>query len=564
MEKTVYVFGHQNPDTDSVCASISYSYLKNQIDKQLTYVPIILKEVNKETAYVLQRFNVTPPQIIQHLKPQVSDIHLSDYRCVKESDSIRKILETIWEIKSRTLPVVDQDERLIGIISLSDILPMILSTSHSNILKNFKTPFINLINELNLKIASYHHLDLYQKLKDNPYYSVKGQVFISTDLPLDKHSVDLTLNDIVVCNLTEWTNYCHLVGGIIVAGIKDSATANKLANDFDTYCDCHPSQPPAPLYHSSLSVFELIKGLVQTMPVASLVTKKGLEYFVTYETIDDVSKNLASSRFKTFPVVDECGQVQGLLSRSDLMGLHKKKAILVDHNERGQSIEGIEDIDILEIIDHHRVADITTISPLYFRVEPVGCTCTIITDMYEEKNIPIPSEIAGLMLSAIISDTLLFHSPTCTERDRQAATKLANICGISPEYYGMKMIAKGSEIRNKKPHELLNIDRKKFMFGRYKVTIAQINSGDFDSFYHIYDAIVEQMNHFCQTEHFDLFVLLITDVVIGGTEIIATGQARWIVENAFDLRSNDKSKFLVDVFSRKKQIVPKLMNAAKL
>jgi len=325
-----------------------------------------------------------------------------------------------------------------------------------------------------------------------------------------------------------------------------------------------PSRLIPKVYYTDKNLFEMIKGLSLAAPISSSVIKEGIEYFTTYETIDDVRENMLTSKFRRFPVVDENGMIKGMISRSDLSTVNKKKAILVDHNERGQSIEGIGEMEILEIIDHHRVADVTTIAPLYFRVEPVGCTCTIVAKMFEENAIQIPKEIASLMLSAIISDTLLFNSPTCTETDRLVAERLAKIAELDPKIYGMKMISMGSMLSDESPEQVLNQDRKKFMFGQYKVTISQMNTGDFDGFFKIFTKTVEEMERVCQEENFDLFVLLVTDVVVGGTEIIAVGNAKWIVDNAFGLEDFEQSRFLPGVFSRKKQVVPKLMNAAHL
>ncbi len=302
---------------------------------------------------------------------------------------------------------------------------------------------------------------------------------------------------------------------------------------------------------SDKSVFELVKPLAQTAPIRDVVVKKDLEYFVTYETIDDVKNNMLSSKFRRFPVVTEKGEVIGMISRSDLIDINKKKAILVDHNERGQSIEGIEDIDILEIIDHHRVSDISTVTPLYFRVEPVGCTCSIICKIYEEQGVEIPKEIAGLMLSAIISDTLLFHSPTCTEFDKEMAKRLSAIIDMDMQLYGMEMIRAGSSMQEEAPEHILTYDRKRFMFGEYKVSISQINTGDYQGLFEVYNHIIQEMEKMVEKEGLHLVVLLVTDVVLGGTELIAVGQDRWIAENAFHLEEDDQSIFLPGVFSRK-------------
>ncbi len=455
------------------------------------------------------------------------------------------------------LPVADRHERLIGVVSISDIIPIMLNVDDRELLKKNRTPFENIVEELHLKRI------LESGSKDEDTKRFEGSVHISTDFIAYEDFEDLTQDDIIICNMSEWEKFIHNAGGVIIGGVS-SQDRQLLEEEIISYAADHSDRYKAGVFCSEKSVYELVKILAQTTPINDVVHKEGLEYFVTYETIDDVRENMMSSVYRRFPVVDENGKIQGMMSRSDLVTINKKKAILVDHNERGQSIEGIEDIEILEIIDHHRVADVQTIAPLYFRVEPVGCTCTIVARMYEENEVEIPKEIAGLMLSAIISDTLLFNSPTCTPVDVAVAKRLEKIVGFDARYYGMKMIAEGSNLENQTPFQILNSDRKKFMFGKYKVTISQINTGDFDGFFHIFEETLAEMERICEIDGFNLFVLLVTDVVVGGTEIVPVGDSRWIVENAFDVDKTDRSRFLPDVFSRKKQVVPKLMNAARL
>jgi len=558
MKEKVYVFGHQNPDTDSICAAISYSYMKNKMNSNYRYIPVALKKVNKETDYVLKTFDVEAPKIIKSLKPRVSDLNIGDCESVRETDSIRKILERLSLQTGRSLPVVDNNKRLIGVVSFSDIVPRILSLEDQALLKKTKTPFLNIVEELGLTRV----IDLHDEKKSEK--AIEGLVYLSTDLAEEKELQMLTKDDIVICNINEWKRYVNLVGAVIIGDIKLEEQKKRIQREVEKYLELDAIHYNSSVCYSEKSIFQLIKALAQTTPISDVVVKEGLVYFVTYETIDDVHKNMMSTKFRRFPVVDEFGHIKGMISRSDLVDVNKKKAILVDHNERGQSIEGIEDIDILEIIDHHRVADVQTIAPLYFRVEPVGCTCTIIAGLYEANQIDIPKKIAGLMLSAIISDTLLFHSPTCTSTDIQTAKKLAAIVGVDPKLFGMKLLTQGSNLSDETPNQLLNGDRKKFMFGEYKVTIAQINTGDFDGFFKMYESVIEEMEHLCLAEEYQLFALMVTDVVVGGTELIAVGSAKWIVDNAFDLKDKERSKFLPGVFSRKKQVVPKLMNAAKL
>jgi manganese-dependent inorganic pyrophosphatase len=552
MKEKVYVFGHQNPDTDSICAAISYSYLKNRLDDSHIYEPVALKNVNKETQYVLNHFGIDEPRIVSSLKPQVLDINLPGFLLLYETDSIRKALLLISSQTGRVAPVTDKKGRLIGVVSISDLIPRMLNLGNRDVLKLSKTPIGNIVDDLRLEEISENQSNKY----------IKGSVHISTDLQDEKQLKKLQKQDLVLCNRFEFASYLGRASVIIVSGVETKQHKEDLIESYQKAMQDRSIETRC--FVSDKSTFELVKPLAQTAPIRDVVVKGDLEYFVTYETIDDVKNNMLSSRFRRFPVVTEKGEVIGMISRSDLIDINKKKAILVDHNERGQSIEGIEDIDILEIIDHHRVSDISTVTPLYFRVEPVGCTCSIICRIYEEQGIEIPKEIAGLMLSAIISDTLLFHSPTCTDFDREMAERLSDITGVDMQLYGMEMIRAGSSMQEESPEHILSYDRKRFMFGEYKVSISQINTGDYEGLFEVYDDIIEEMEAMADKDGLNLVVLLVTDVVVEGTELIAIGDARWIAENAFHLEEDDQSIFLPGVFSRKKQIVPKLMNAAKL
>ncbi|PKM95121.1 MAG: manganese-dependent inorganic pyrophosphatase [Firmicutes bacterium HGW-Firmicutes-1] len=539
--KPIHIFGHLNPDTDSICSAIAYAYLKNRIDPSMEYIPAALGMVNEETGYVLKYYGVEEPKVISHLKPQVLDIEFMESTCVHEMDSLKKVLEAIIGQVGRSVPVVDDSERLIGIVSISDVVPMLLSTNNSFDMKKVKIPIKNLIEILELTL---------QKGRIEEQF-IQGNIYMCSELSKEQ---DITSNDIILCNKKELKLANKRVFGagyIVVCDTNDETPS--ISEDYNGV-----------VFTSPKSVFEIIQNIIHALPISSIVKKDQLEYFTTYETIDDVKKNFLTSKYRRFPVVDEAGFIKGMISRSNLMEVEQKKAILVDHNERGQSIEGIENITIVEVIDHHRVADIQTISPLYFRVEPVGSTCTIVAKTFEENNIKIPKQIAGILLSGILSDTLVFKSPTCTEIDKVMAEKLAMISGVNIYQYGMKMITKGEKLQDKEPEQIITGDMKRFTFGQYKVVISQINTADFAGLYQMYPKILEAMEAKCKLDGLDLAVLMVTNIVVGGTEVIATGEARWIAENAFNMTKSDESIFLNQTFSRKKQIVPKLMKAAQL
>lgn len=541
-KKPIYIFGHMNPDTDSTCSAIAYAHLKNLIDKENEYIAILLGNINDETAFVLDYFNISKPSILTSLRPQVSDLDIKNVACVHQTDSIKSALEVIINQPGRLVPVVDENERLIGVVSISDIVPLMLQSHGSPNGTPLSLSVSNLINTLELSI-------LLGKIKSE---HICGHVYMYNDLTTFDH---ITENDIVVCNRLEYLNKVKFessAGYIIITDFKDE-DYRTLDVDFKGV-----------IMTSKKSTYEIIQCVNQALPIVTVVRKEQLEYFATYETIVDVKKNMLTSKHHRFPVVDDMGYIKGMLSRGDLIDVEHKRAILVDHNERGQSIDGVEYVNIIEVIDHHRVADIQTMTPLYFRVEPVGSTCTIVSKMYIENNVVIPREMAGLLLSGILSDTLIFKSPTCTDEDIKIAEHLAAISDINMNLYGMKMLTKGEHIEDKEPKDIIASDMKKFTFGQYKVVISQINTGDFEGVFRILPQIIQAMEEKSNRDDLDLVVLMVTNIVVGGTELIAVGQARWIAENAFNMGKDDLSIFLNQTFSRKKQVVPKLMKAAQL
>lgn len=315
---------------------------------------------------------------------------------------------------------------------------------------------------------------------------------------------------------------------------------------------------------TSLTPFEVIRLLTQVVPVEQFVRRDNIEYFVEYETLDDVKQNMLTSSHSRFPVVNEEGEIVTSISKSSLIDYDRKKVILVDHNERSQSIKGIGEGEIMEVVDHHRINEITTSAPLYLRIEPVGCTSTIVYEMFEEHSVDIPKPIAGIMLSAILSDTLIFNSPTCTPFDIHAAKALAKIAGEDPYQYGRDLLIAGSNISELSTDEILSMDRKRFTMGDYRVTIAQFNTGDYKGMFEHLPSLIQHMEDYCEKETQDLFILMITDIVLGGSELVIAGKAKKLAKDAFHIGEEDISAFFPGYMSRKKQIVPVLMNAASI
>ncbi|WP_303871298.1 putative manganese-dependent inorganic diphosphatase [Acetobacterium wieringae] len=538
MTPKIYVFGHRNPDTDSICSAIAYAHLKQTLGQTLVF-PARLGPVNKETQFVLDTFDVGLPELIKDVKPQVSDLVLTDFSMAYEKDSVSKTMGQIIDHPGRSLPVISDEEQLIGMVSLSDIIPAYTDAFSKSLLRDSETPLDNIIDLLEAQV--------YGSIKSE---LVRGDVYTITEI---EDGQTLSSQDILVTVSQEiYLNRAFATGAGII--IVSNASPDVVFDIPENYLGA--------VLIVAFGPFEVIRLLCQGIPIKKYYQKLHLEYFMTYETIDDVKKNMLTSDHERFPVVDVDGRVLSTISRSNLIDFSRKKVILVDHNERNQSIVGVEEAEIIEVIDHHRVAEIQTATPLYLRIEPVGCTATIVAKMYHEYQVDIPKDMAGLMLSAIISDTLLFNSPTCTEDDRLIARELGKILNLDVKSYGEKMLVAGSNLKEMHPLEIISTDRKLFTMGAYKIGVSQINTGDFRGIFDKLDGVLLEMNRLCAEESLDLAILMVTDIILGGSELIIAGEAKNLAQLAFGFQPGEFSKYMNGVFSRKKQIVPPLMNAS--
>ncbi len=534
-----YVFGHQNPDTDSICSAISYANLKHALGEE-NVAPARLGDVSNETRYALDYFGIEPPELIESVIPQVSDLNFDKLRFVTEDDSVLKAINIIIDAPGRSIPVTDKEGKLIGIVSLPDLMEAFTTPYVSTLLKDTDTPYENI-------------KEIFQGTIETgtmPKY-VTGNVYAGAQLEAGQKLQPEDVIVIVVSSTSIGLLNCFQSGSqnIILCNLEHGDS------------DVIPRGYKGMTMTTKYTPFESMRLITQAVPVKKFVKKENIEYFLDYETLEDVKKNIETSTHHRFPVVDEEGKVLTMISGSNLIDYDKKKVILVDHNERSQSIKGIEDADVTEVIDHHRINEITSSSPLYMRMEPVGCTSTIIKEMYDEKGVPIPKDIAGLMLSAILSDTLIFNSPTCTSRDVKAAEDLAKIAEVDLKDYGRKMLIAGSDIMDKTAEELIGADRKRFTMGDNKVTIAQINTGDYKAMTDKLPEILEEMEIYNKKEDQDLFVLMITDIVSGGSELLFVGDetTKKKAREAFNMGEHEDSAYFDGFFSRKKQVVPPLM-----
>ncbi len=541
MEKDIYVFGHKNPDTDSICSAIAYAHLKTALGWK-NVKATRLGKISKETSYALNYFNVKEPLLIKNIKPQVSDTNYYETPPVYQVDSVKKAWDIMTENGRRMIPVLYPDHKLAGVVSISDIAKTYIGLTDGGVLKDHKTPFVNIPSVLEGRIISGNYPE--------PY--VGGEVYTTASIG---EGIKLNPTDIVITGNNQALIDMAMHSGAGCLIITDQ--------DMEAISGTIPTKEDCAVICTPYSFFKTIKMISQSISVKNLIGSQNLIYFDETDTLDEVKEVMLNSTPRHYPIVDKEGEVKGIISKRHILDIKKKQVILVDHNEQAQSAPGIEQAEILEIVDHHRIANIDTGTPVYLRAEPVGCTSTIIAKMYEEHNIMPPREIAGVMLSAILSDTLLFKSPTSTPQDIKMAKKLAKIAEVDMDVYGMDLLAAGTSIEGMSARELLGIDRKQFAAGKYNLSVAQINTGDFKSIYKMKAEILDEMNTIRQDESLDLVMFMVTDIVVGGTELIAIGNELWIAEQAFGLEKGEDSIFLKDVFSRKKQIVPQMMSAAQ-
>lgn len=547
--KKTLVIGHRNPDTDSICSAICYANLKHKITGQ-DYEPCRAGSVNPETEFVLDYFNVDAPRLVENVKTQVKDIEIRKTKGVDRGISLKTAWERMREERIVTLPCVTDDGVLEGVITISDITKSYMNLHDSSIMSKAKTKYANILDCLEGTMI----------VGDAEDYFDKGKVLIAAANP-DLMETYIEKNDLVILGNRYEAQLCAIemeAGCIIVGeGAGVSRTIRKLATDRG----CTVISTP----HDTYTIARLIN---QSMPISYFMTTEGITSFLEDDFLDDIRDVMASKRYRDFPILDGDGRYLGMISRRNLLGAKGKQLILVDHNEKSQAVTGMESADILEIIDHHRLGTVETMSPVFFRNQPLGCTATIIYQMYQEHGVEIDRETGGLLCSAIISDTLLFRSPTCTPVDKMAAMALAEIVGLNLEEYAKKMFAAGSNLRGKTNDEIFYQDFKRFTAGKYTFGIGQITSMDAEELEAIKDQMMEYSKTAREQHHVDMMFFMLTNILTETTDLICVGQgAEQMVATAFHLVEEGTDSdmggiiSLPGVVSRKKQLAPQIMMA---
>ncbi|MBV4426919.1 putative manganese-dependent inorganic diphosphatase [Clostridium tyrobutyricum] len=541
MNDIVYITGHKNPDTDSICSSISYAELKNKMGVKA--VPIRLGELSRETQFALDYFGVKPQKLIDTVKTQIADLDFDKIKPISPKTSLKSAWAIISSSKVKTLSVVDSDDKLIGIASQSNITTSYMDVWDSNVIQKSGTTLENILDTLSAKCIYQH----------NNTDEFRGKVIVAAMQP---NSIDQVIekSDIVICGdrIDAQNVILDSQASLMIIAGNHEVSDEIIEKAKKVQCS---------IIITPYDTFTTARLIPQSIPISYVMKKENIISFTTHDLVDDVREVMLDTRYRSYPVVDKNNKVVGSISRYHLISKNKKKIILVDHNERSQAVDGIEDAEILEILDHHRIADIQTGSPIYFRNEPVGCTATIIGSIFKENGLTPSKETAGLLCSAIISDTLLFRSPTSTEKDRTMVSKLAPIAGIDPEKFAKEMFKAASSLEGKTAKQLLNQDFKIFNLGGVKVGVAQISTVDPDSFDPLRKDVIDLMNSMCKNDGFGLMVFMLTNILESGSELISIGSYSNVIANTFNVTLKDNSAYVPGVLSRKKQIIPPLTNA---
>ena len=535
--KKVYIVGHKNPDTDSICSAIAYANLKKKITGN-EYIAKRAGLLNEETQYVLDRFGVQPPKLLSNVYLQVKDVDVNRTPGIRGNTSIKEAWAMMKARNSYTIAVTNE-QKLEGIITTGDIATSYMDEYDSHILANARTQYQNIVDTLDGEIIT----------GNSRAYFIRGKVVVAASSP-DMMEEFIEKDDLVICGNRYEVQLCAVelnVSCIVVCqGSQVTKTIKKLAEERDIVVISTP--------HDTFTAARLIN---QSIPVKHFMMKEGLTVFNTTDYVEEIKHTMAKKRMRDFPVIDKKGNFYGLISSRRLMEASKKRVILVDHNEKTQTVDGIEEADVLEIIDHHRLGGLETLGPVFFRNQPVGCTATIIYDMYRENGIVPDKTIASLLCAAIISDTLLFRSPTSTWLDEKTAKELARIAEINMEELAQNMFQAGSNLKGKTDEEICFQDFKQFTVNDVRFGVGQINSMNKEELAEIKMILKPYLEKAALKQKLDMVFFMLTNIVEESTELLCYGKgAKEQVIEAFDLPADTDAIHLQGVVSRKKQLIP--------
>ncbi len=540
----VVVIGHRNPDTDSICSAIAYAELKNKTSS-LVCEPRRAGRMNQETEFVLKKFGVTPPRMCTDVNPKIRDVDFREMPGINGSTSLRKAWEIMRDKQIDTLPITDADNELLGLITVKDIATANMDVFDTGVLAKSRTSYKNILETLGGTMV----------VGDENAVCTTGHIKIGTATPEMLESA-VEKGDIVILTNRYESQLCAIEKEasllIICNGAKVGRTIQRIAEEtgvaiMSVACDSYAAG----------------KLMSQCAPISYYMTRDDIVKFTLVTPVSDVTRVMTKGRHRYFPVLDEDGKYCGMVSRRNIIALRKRRIILVDHNEATQAVEGFDQAEILEIIDHHRIGSLETDGPVYFRNQPVGCTATICTQMYDENGVEIEPKIAGLLLAAILSDTLVFRSPTCTPIDVAAAKRLAKIAGVDIDEFANEMFEAGEKLDGKTAEEVFLQDFKVFMCGDIRFGVAQgsyMTRKNLQAAEALLQPYLEEARNKQNVE--DIYMLL-TDVPKEESVVISDGRyASEVLADGFETQPAEDGSFtLPGVVSRKKQFIPALMTA---
>ena len=544
MNENIYITGHRNPDSDSIACTIAYSRLKEKLGTSV--IPIRIGKINSETAYILRRFKVEAPMLHYDIRTRVCDIDFDEPLLVHPNDTVQVAWNAMRAANKNVVAVVDENEKLLGMCTASTLTNALLAPTIENydLIKKIPLEFIakTLRGELLVLPRNYHP---------------DGKIRIASHTSLDIEKVSYQ-DDIVITSARESSHLYAIENGASLLIVTQSNEVKPEVIVAATKANCAVIVTPMDLYQTAqnLSSATPVKDIMFT----KMITVDYLDY------LDDVKATITQSRYHSYPIVDSKGRMKGFISRFHLWGHNKRKIILVDHNESSQSIEGIDQAEVVEIIDHHKVGDIQSELPIIFRNETCGACATIIGRIYEEKGVEMDPEIAGILCGAIVSDTMNFNSPTCTRRDREMAEKLAKIAGVDLDAFALDVIMASASLAGKGITEIVNNDLKEFIMQSYRIVIGQINIIDPESILEIKDQMREYLDGYCVTNHYDLALMIFTDISERGSYLLYGGSATHFVSLAFDgqMEKRNHLMYVADLMSRKQQVVPAISRAVSI
>lgn len=541
--KPVFVIGHKNPDTDSICSAICYANLKRILTGR-EHIPCRAGDINAETSYVLEHFGVEPPRYLESLQPRLSDVQYRDVAGIDAQLSLRRAWQYMSDHNIQTVSVVDEENYLHGILTLSDIARFYMEDQDAHALAESHTSYRNLVDVLNGELV----------VGDPEGNVTQGKVVVAAANP-DVMEDYIAEHDLVILGNRYESQLCsiEMKAGCIIIGLgsKVSRTIRKLAQE----AGCNIIATPLDTYTCS-------KVINQAVPVSHVMRTNKLVTFQHKDLVSDVKATVAKRRIRYYPILDENSKYIGMISQRNLLDMEQQEVILVDHNEKDQAVDGIRTARVTEIIDHHRIDSVETSHPIYFRNQPLGCTATIVAQMYQEHQVPIERPIAGLLCSAILSDTLMFRSPTCTPYDRQIAEHLAQIAGIDIKTHAVAMFRAGSHLAERSTDEVFHMDYKYFQARDRRIAVSQVTSVNADELTALKPRMLSYMESCLPSSGLAMLFAMLTNIIDETTELLFVGQyAGRLVQAAFHKECNENSVVLPGVVSRKKQLVVPLLTA---